>query len=96
MISIFHLESSVCSLYGIDKSDLQSNSRKKSVAQARWIIWRVLYDVLKWGSPGIGRKYNRDHSTVLYGLKQARMSPLADHYKDFMEIYTKMTDKITE
>ena len=94
MNTITELEMTVSALYGIKVSDLAGHSRPTNMVHARFIIWRVLYDVLKWGSPSIGARYNRDHTTILYGLRQARESKnISEEYDAFMKIYSDRLNK---
>jgi chromosomal replication initiation ATPase DnaA len=49
-----------------------SPGREQHLTHARWAVMMALHDA-GWSTPRIGRALdNRDHTTVLYGLKKAR------------------------
>lgn len=63
---------SVCESFRITKSELTSSSRYRPLPQARQIAWRMLKDKIHYLSQSrIGKiTGNRDHSTVIHGLKE--------------------------
>ena len=54
-------------LYGVTESDITGPRRHKSVVEARWAVMAAL-DQMGWTTPRIGKRLNRDHTTVLHGL----------------------------
>lgn len=60
----------VAAEHRLSKADLTGPCRLRYVCQARWEAMRRLRDK---GLPlsAIGRLLNRDHTTVLYGLRKA-------------------------
>ncbi len=57
---------------------VMSQCQKPGPARARWRVWRTLYNTGKYSLPGIGRTVQRDHSTVLFGIRKIqREEPLA-------------------
>jgi hypothetical protein len=55
----------------IPVTDLKSRSRARDVADARFIYYRRSREITKDPLSRIGRLVDRDHATVLYGIKQA-------------------------
>lgn len=56
---------------GISVDVMLGDSRKREVCVARQIIWSYLWNSEKWSTIRIGRAFNRNHATVLYGIKCA-------------------------
>jgi chromosomal replication initiation ATPase DnaA len=55
---------------GISIRGIMSRARSKSVARARQLAMRRLYDVgPEWSMPRVGRVFERDHTTVLHALR---------------------------
>ena len=59
---------------GLQTAQLVSEGRERRRVQARWLAFWLCSDVLGIPAKEIGRRFRRDHSTVLYGVKQARKS----------------------
>lgn len=59
----------VCNYTGIAAKDLLSKSRKRNLVETRWIVYKALR-AEGWELTKIGKLFNRDHSTVIYGLTQ--------------------------
>ena len=55
--------------YGVSKSDLESKSRVKEVAQARHIAIYLIRSITEMSLPHIGKMFNRDHSTVISSIE---------------------------
>jgi chromosomal replication initiation ATPase DnaA len=51
--------------------------RSKELVRARWQAMWLLRELLDMSLPAIGRAVHRDHSTVLYGLRNLTEPPLA-------------------
>jgi len=60
----------VAERHGIDPSDLHGPSRLPHLCRARWEAMQRLRD-RGLSLPMIGRMLNRDHKTVLHGLRRA-------------------------
>jgi chromosomal replication initiator protein len=56
--------------YGINSDQLKGKSRHKQIVGPRQISMYVLREDAHLSTPEIGRLLNRDHTTVLHGLKQ--------------------------
>lgn len=86
--SIDDLIGKVCNIWGVDLLQIKSKSRKDTLIQPRYFIFCLLKES-GMKSTAIGEKLNRDHSTVLYGIKQAKVfleidyQPFASIWKDY-------------
>ena len=61
----------ICAVFGVEKYDLWSSSRTADLTMYRQI---AMFDI-KANKPsitlkGLGRIFNRDHTTVIYSIKQ--------------------------
>jgi chromosomal replication initiator protein len=55
--------------YGVKLDDLKSKARYKQIVVPRHIAMYLLHEDAHLSTPEIGRLLNRDHTTVLHGLK---------------------------
>jgi chromosomal replication initiator protein len=60
----------VARYYGINSDELKGKSRHKQIVEPRQISMYLLREDAHLSTPQIGRLLNRDHTTVLHGLKQ--------------------------
>lgn len=58
----------IASLYGLTADTLRGPSRERHICRARWHAMRTLRDQ-HYSTPTIARVLNRDHATVLHGLR---------------------------
>jgi chromosomal replication initiation ATPase DnaA len=56
--------------HGITVADLRGPSRLKPVSEARQEFMALAMGEGRFSSPQVGRWLNRDHSTVLHGVKR--------------------------
>lgn len=63
------LVANVARLHGFTAADLMGPSRARPLCIARWRAMRQLRDRGR-SYASIGRLFNRDHSTVMHGLRQ--------------------------
>lgn len=57
--------------HGVTAQDMLGNTRKAAEAKARreaW--WRIYRECRDASTPKIGAAFNRDHSTILYGIRK--------------------------
>ena len=66
MIDINHLKDVVNEVTG---QDILENSRVRDVVVARCIFWHILRKRTRMSSTEMGRFVNRDHASVLHGIK---------------------------
>ena len=60
----------VARYYGVKTDDLRARARHKQIVESRQIAMYLLREDAHLSTPDIGRLLNRDHTTVLHGLKQ--------------------------
>src|SRR5918911_505116 len=60
----------VARYYGVDADDLKTRSRHKQIVVPRQIAMYLLCEDAHLSTPEVGRLLNRDHTTVLHGLRQ--------------------------
>ena len=63
-------EYGVARYYGINADELKGKSRHKQIVEPRQLAMYLLREDAHLSTPEIGRLLNRDHTTVLHGLKQ--------------------------
>lgn len=61
----------VCNKTKISFEDLKKKNRSRSNVEARQIIFKILRTEIGLTTVKIGEIFNVDHSTVVYGVKQA-------------------------
>ena len=66
----------------VEKYDLKKRSRKQDVIYPRYYIFSLLRDA-KYSLSAIGRIFDKDHATVLHGIRMH-------------QLYTKNADKVYE
>ena len=70
----------------INELDLTSKSRKRELVYTRLVLFQYLR-TQKMTMYAIGNIFNKDHSTVVYGLKQYELlDKNKKHYPDFARI----------
>lgn len=70
--AVDELVHAVAAHYGVSGDDIRGRRRYQPIAHARSEVWRVLHDERGMSLPWIGRMFDRDHSTVLSGVRAAR------------------------
>ena len=60
----------VARYYGVNADDLKGRSRHKQIVEPRQIAMYLLREDAHLSTPEVGRMLNRDHTTVLHGIKQ--------------------------
>ena len=76
-----------CAVYGISEKLLLSPSRRPELVRARQQIIRILRDFGGLSYPEIGRRLNRDHSTIIHSYESAinNPEPLQKEYAEIIE-----------
>ena len=70
----------------IDELDLKSKCRKRELVYTRLVLFQYLRNQ-KMTMYAIGNIFNKDHSTIVYGLKQYELlDKNKKHYPDFARI----------
>ena len=82
------------------KLDLTNKSRKTNYVFGRWLAFKLTRKLTSYSLSNIGKLYNADHSTVLYGLKQFDIMynqidfiDYKENYKELLDIFIKMYKK---
>ena len=66
--------SQVCKFYSIDEVLLRGTQKNKGTAEARQIAMYLAKQLTSRSLPEIGRKFDRDHSTVLYAIRKVEVA----------------------
>lgn len=64
------IKSTVCDRYNVRPAEMDSPRRARSVARPRQVAMYLAKQLTSLSLPDIGRKFGRDHSTVLYGVRK--------------------------
>ena len=70
IISINEIKTKVAGFYKIKASDLTSPSREKCIAVPRQIAMYIAKTLTTKSYPEIAKEFNRDHTTVIHGVKK--------------------------
>ena len=70
--------------------DLTNKSRKTNYVFGRWLAFKLTRKLTSYSLSNIGRLYNADHSTVLYGLKQFDIMYNQIDFIDYKESYDEL------
>ena len=68
-VTIEEIQRKVAEHYNIRLSEMMSKRRERSVARPRQIAMFLAKNLTTKSLPDIGRAFNRDHTTVLHGIK---------------------------
>lgn len=71
-IGAWSLLESVAREYGVLPREVIGAGRSRSVARARWRLWRILQDTLNMSSGEIGAVFDRSDTTVCLGIRANR------------------------
>ena len=77
----------------LDLYNLKTKKRTRELTQARFIYFRLARKFCNYASlAAIGREVNRDHATVLNGLKKYRIEAMHDDYMNvvYNKIYSEL------
>jgi chromosomal replication initiation ATPase DnaA len=70
---------------GVGIYEMQSASRMPRIVRARMIFCATARKLTRWGTPEIGRKVSRDHSTVMHAI--SKVEAKTDYFEpEFSEI----------
>lgn len=62
----------LCDMHGVVLNEVFSKGRDSQVAAARHDIMLYLREVMQWSYPRIGKFLDRDHTSVMHGVKAAK------------------------
>jgi chromosomal replication initiation ATPase DnaA len=63
------LEQKLCSIYGVKQSHLVKGCRQREVVDARRVLFWSLRILFGFSLTSIGRRYGKNHATILYGIR---------------------------
>ena len=66
--------SQVCKFYSVDEVVLRGTQKTKGIAEARQVAMYLVRKLTNLSLPDIGKEFNRDHATVLYGIRKVEAS----------------------
>ena len=69
VIDVRRIQEVVCAQYGVSIMEMVGKSRSRRIARPRQIAMFLANRLTPCSYPEIGRKFSRDHSTVLYGCR---------------------------
>tara|TARA_R100001460_G_scaffold33140_2_gene64808 strand:- start:4370 stop:4792 length:423 start_codon:yes stop_codon:yes gene_type:complete len=76
-------------------NDIGVKTRTRELSQARFIYFKLAKNLCRYKSlAAIGRAVNRDHATVINGLKKYNVEAKIDRYMD--DVYESLQDTIEE
>jgi len=84
----------VCDVAGISPDKLTTPRRHRNWVRARQLCWLVIYDHGWLSLPSIGKQFGRDHTTVLYGIREARRR-VAEDPSTYRRVMAKLAEDPT-
>lgn len=66
------IEEAIAKAAGITVERLNSKIRERNAADARAAVWFVARDHLNYSFPFLAKLYERDHTTIMSGVKRMR------------------------
>ena len=66
--------SQVCKFYSIEEDVLRGTLKNKGTAEARQIATYLIRKLTNLSLPDIGKEFNRDHTTILYGIRKVEVA----------------------
>ena len=57
--------------FGVSPEDMLSPWRRRTITWARFAAWDLMRQHTRMSYPEIGRKFNRDHTTILSGVRRS-------------------------
>lgn len=76
--TVSDIQRTVEETYGLPPQSMCSKRRVKEISHPRQIAYYLSRKLTKKTYPALGRMFNRDHSTVVYGVQQARRRIASD------------------
>ena len=66
--------SQVCKFYSVDEVALRGTQRTRGITEARQMAMYLVRKLTNLSLPDIGNEFNRDHATVLHGIRKVEAS----------------------
>ena len=77
----------------VDIHDITGLSRVQNIREARFFFCLITRELTRMSYQSIGNYINRDHCTVLHGIKRA--NELIDIYPEMKSLYKEIKDEIS-
>lgn len=74
---------------GLTKEMLYNKSRKREIVYARQLVWYYAHMTTKETLSSLGRIFNKDHATVLYGIRNIK-NQIEVGYDNVVELNNKV------
>jgi len=85
-----HLENLIVNrTVGLNELNLSDASRKREIVQYRWVGFKLARMLTKSSLTTIGKVYNKDHATVLHGIKEFDNFFTQLDFKDSRDLFEK-------
>ena len=81
-----HIVHKIMEDYDLNVEELRGDQRTKQVTEPRWVMWKLIRKNSGLSYGEIGRLFNKDHSTVMNGIKKAPQDIVDEYQKIFNEI----------
>lgn len=69
----------ICLGHGATLDEVLSASRHPRIVRARHRLWMILRDTLDLSYPELGALFDRDHTTIMSGVKKCRARLEKEH-----------------
>ena len=66
--------SQVCKFYSMEEDVLRGTNKSKGITEARQVATYLVRKLTNLSLPDIGKEFNRDHSTILYGIRKVEVA----------------------
>lgn len=81
----------VCKDYNVTEEQLRGAVRNKQVVEARWILWYMLRNYGALSYTQIGNMFNKDHSSIISGVKKLNDNTIKHYTKIFNDLSVEET-----
>ena len=78
-----HIVHKIMEDYDLNVEELRGDQRTKQVTEPRWVMWKLIRKNSGLSYGEIGRLFNKDHSTVMNGIKKAPQDIVDEYQKIF-------------
>ncbi len=78
----------------IEEHGLGTPSRKEELVYKRFVFWNYLYKVMGMTLEEIGKEFNRNHSSVIYGIRKYNDLIMYDDFKNMASEFEQEIDSI--
>ena len=79
-------------VYGTSVDEISSKKRTSEVVRARFFIWKFMRDNLNYTLKEIGRKFDKDHTTIIHGIEDANSR--LEYYSNDKKVYKQFINSL--